>query len=174
MTKSDIKSSTILCHRPLECLQLLVWYFFSRQRTCLQTLPACIYVCVFVCPLFIHHEHGKRMGEWGEVCFGGGGLSRKSLNDVNEQVKWHHVLLHELHNKRIPFLSPPLCLSSPSPKWHHSPLSHLQHFCQHCFSLSPNVLISACWWIIHSLQWGLNLFDWQLHSPVCYIINIPI
>lgn len=78
----------------------------------------------------------------------------------------------ELHNRRIPFFS----LFCPSPllillPWesHHSsiPLS------------APFLALSPCanhclWWIIHSVQWGLKLFDWQLYSPISYIINTPL
>lgn len=40
--------------------------------------------------------------------------------------------------------------------------------------LPPSSCSNQClWWIIHSERWGLKLFDWQLYSPVCYIINIP-
>lgn len=81
-----------------------------------------------------------------------------------------------LHNRRIPFFLPLICSVCPSPspfESHHSPLSHSPHLCQSLFlALSP--CSNQCsWWIIHSVQWGLKLFDWQLYSPVCYIINIP-
>lgn len=83
----------------------------------------------------------------------------------------------ELHNKRIPFLSSSRLfgLSLPVPfQSHRSPLSHSPHLCQPLFlALSP--CSNQClWWIIHSVLWGLKLFDWQLYSPVCYIINIPL
>lgn len=55
-----------------------------------------------------------------------------------------------------------------------SPLSHSLHFCQ-----SRSLVLSACtnqcmWWIIHSVLWGLKLFDWQLYFLVCYIINVAL
>ena len=68
------------------------------------------------------------------------------------------------------FFLPVVCLS-----WHHiAPLSGSPHLCGSLFlALSP--CSNQClWWIIHSEQWGLKLFDWQLYSPVSYIINIPL
>lgn len=83
----------------------------------------------------------------------------------------------ELHNKRIPVFFPSSALSASRPPLRvTSLLCHALHTFVSLFSsLSPSPCSNQClWWIIHSEQWGLKLFDWQLYSPVCYIINIPL
>lgn len=93
------------------------------------------------------------------------------------------------HNPVLPAFNPSyitgeylsVCLLSSVLSVSPPPLSHITlllsrspHLCQPLFlALSP--CSNQClWWIIHSVQWGLKLFDWQLYSPVCYIINIPL